>query len=390
MKVFTPVRAAGPWGRRALRWSVLLLVLVSLVPQAVAFGPGSPQSTSPRTYTVLVGLEFPSQGISINAYFPETVTIHVGDTVHWVQNSNEIHTVTFLGGLLLPDLIVPAATVGGDSSISPLVFNPVVTEPSIPAGGEYQGGPGAYANSGLMGRESWQFDAFDLTFMTEGTFAYVCIVHGFVMSGVVEVVAPQERIPLPSQAAAQGRREMARNLSKVFAAVRAANRLVEPPDVNPDGSMTHHVLIGYGDGQIDLLQFFPKRLVVRPGDTVIWEMSPYNDAPHTVTFLNGATEPELVVPVSQSDGSILFYANPAVFFPDQPSTDLTRSGVYSSGVMNPVPGTTFTLDIGDMWPGLEPYLCLLHDTSGMKGELIVVPKPPAFDFHKGLQNRWQY
>jgi len=55
---------------------------------------------------------------------------------------------------------------------------------------------------------------------------------------------------------------MAGSLSKVFAAVRAANRLVEPPDVNPDGSMTHHVLIGYGDGQIDLMQFFPKRLMV--------------------------------------------------------------------------------------------------------------------------------
>jgi len=117
-------------------------------------------------------------------------------------------------------------------------------------------------------------------------------------------------------------------------------------------------------------------------------MSPHNDAPHTVTFLNGAPEPELVIPVAQPSGSILLYANPEAFFPYQPSTDLTRSGIYNSGVMNPVPGTTFELTIGDMWPGLEPYLCLLHDTSGMKGELIVVPKPPAFDFYKGRQKRW--
>jgi plastocyanin len=33
----------------------------------------------------------------------------------------------------------------------------------------------------------------------------------------------------------------------------------------------------------------------------------------------------------------------------------------------------YTLVIGDMKPGPEPYLCLLHDESGMVGTLIILP-----------------
>jgi plastocyanin len=107
-------------------------------------------------------------------------------------------------------------------------------------------------------------------------------------------------------------------------------------------------------------------------------MSTQNDAPHTVTFLNGAPEPDLVIPVAQPSGPPLLYANPAVFSPTPPSAELTRTGIYNSGVMNPVPGTTFTLKIGDMKPGLDPYICLLHDASGMEGALMVLaqPSPP--------------
>jgi plastocyanin len=118
------------------------------------------------------------------------------------------------------------------------------------------------------------------------------------------------------------------------------------------------------------MRFFPDKLVVSPGDTVIWEMSQYNVAPHTVTFLNGQPEPDLAIAVGEPP---LLYINPAVLSPYQPATDLTRDGIYNSGIMNPIPGTTYTLTIGNMTPGLEPYVCQLHDTSGMKGTLTIVP-----------------
>jgi plastocyanin len=140
---------------------------------------------------------------------------------------------------------------------------------------------------------------------------------------------------------------------------------------NADGTVTHHVMIGYSSGQIDMMKFFPDKLKVNVGDTVIWEMSPSNMAPHTVTFLNGQTEPELTIPVSQSSGPPVLYTNPAAFSPSPSEPNLTRTGIFNSGVMNPVPGTTHTLKIGSETLGPQPYLCLLHDTSGMRAWLIV-------------------
>jgi plastocyanin len=107
-------------------------------------------------------------------------------------------------------------------------------------------------------------------------------------------------------------------LSLVPGVVRNAADQVVPPETNSDGTMTHTVLLGYsetvpasyGDVEIDLMQFFPQRLIVRPGDQVTFGMSANNIAPHTITFLNGTEEPALAV---YEDGFL--YLNGDVFFP---------------------------------------------------------------------------
>jgi plastocyanin len=377
MKALMSLLKPKAWMRHLLGRAVLLVVSVGLLLMTTAFVSKKLEVSSARTYTVLVGLEQPHKGIGVNAYFPQTVTIHVGDTVHWVQNSNEIHTVTFLDGVPLPELLLPSALVmGADPMVSPLVFNPAVVEPAIPPGGEYSGGPGAYANSGIMGHEPGQVGEFDLTFTTEGTFGYVCVVHGFAMNGEVVVVADDEVVPSPNQALAEGRKQMAEAWSLVPGVVRDAAGQVMQPEMNGDGTMTHTVILGYsetvpasyGDVEIDLMQFFPDKLTVRPGDTVTFEMSADNIAPHTATFLNGAEEPALAV---FEDGFL--YLNPAVLLPAG-GTVLDRSDIFNSGLMLPIPGTSYSLEIGEVSPGLLPFLCLLHDASGMKGELMVVTR----------------
>jgi plastocyanin len=355
--------------RRFPHLTTLLALLTCLTLSAASYAAGKKTPAPPaRTYTVLVGMEYPQFGIGINAYFPGSVTIHVGDTVHWRQNSNEIHTVTFLAGTTAGALIIPATEAGAPS---PLLFNPVAVNPAVPAGGLYDGT--TYANSGLMGREEGQVQEFSLTFTQEGTHDYMCLVHGSMMSGRVEVVASGTTIPSPVQVIAEGWKQIAEKSTRVPAALREAEAQIEPPVKNPNGTLTHHVMIGYMQGQIALMQFFPDVLAVRPGDTVVWEMSPHNDMPHTVTFLNGEPEPSLVIPVPQPSGPPSLYANPALFFPSEPSPMLTRNGIYSSGVMDPIPGTTYTLTIGNIIFGSEHYLCLLHDTSGMTGTLIILP-----------------
>jgi hypothetical protein len=102
---------------------------------------------------------------------------------------------------------------------------------------------------------------------------------------------------------------------------------------------------------------------------VTFELPLENVAPHTATFLNGAEERPLAV----FEGGFL-YLNSEVVLPSGPDV-LTRTGVFNSGLLLPGSGASYSLEIGDMKPGLEHFLCLLHDSSGMTGELMVVPRP---------------
>ena len=151
----------------------------------------------------------------------------------------------------------------------------------------------AFVNSGLMGREAGQAGSFDLTFTAVGVYDYLCLVHGVMMSGTIEVVDADAHVASPGQVQAQGNFQIARQMAKAPAVVREAKRRIMPATRNPDGTMTHYVSLGFSQGQIDLMRFFPSKLLVRPGDTVKWALSPSDDAPHTVTFLNGEPEPRL-------------------------------------------------------------------------------------------------
>jgi plastocyanin len=356
---------------RTLRLSTVALLTVFLLTLGLATTAVAKPSTTPRTYTVLVGAESAKRGVDVMSYFPASVTIRVGDSVRWVQNSNEIHTVTFLGGAALPDFVVPAASISLPASPSPLVFNPLATTPVSPSGG--LGDTTTWANSGLMGTEPGQVRSFRLAFTAAGTYHYICIVHGMMMQGTITVVGTGTHVMNPGQVRALGQAQIAREMAKAPAVIRAAKRHIKPAVKNVDGTMTRFISMGFSKGKIDLMHFFPSKLHVRAGDKVVWTMSPTNDAPHTVTFLNGQPEPALVVPVKQLSGPPVFYINPGTLFPSQPTADLTRSGLYSSGLMNPIPGSTFTEVIGSVTPGPLRYLCLLHDTSGMKGTLVVLP-----------------
>lgn len=350
--------------------AVLLLVLATATVAAAQSSTPTAASGSGTTYNVWVGAESAHRGVDIMAYFPDTLRIHVGDTVRWYQNSNEIHTVTFLGGQSLPEFVLPAGTLGLSETPSPLVFNPLATGRT--QGPVTLGDQTTWANSGIMGREQGQYRSFAATFTAEGIYHYVCLVHGMMMSGSVRVVGDSIRVPTPMKDKAIARHQIARQMAKVPAVVKAARRAQQPATHNQDGTWTRHILLGYDRGQISLMRFFPSKVNVRAGDTVEWAMGPNSMAPHTVTFLNGMTEPGLVVPVPQQNGSVVLYVNPEVLFPTQPAP-LQRTGIFNSGLLQPVPGTTYSLVVGALTPGPLRYLCQLHDTSGMRGTLVVLP-----------------
>jgi plastocyanin len=355
---------------KQLRFIGLLIVLLFSVTGFTTLPVANLASSSAhQTYTVLVGAENVRQAASVMSFFPGSVTVHVGDTITWKANSHEIHTVTFLAGQAMPELLIGSPT----GSASPLQFNPLaafqVPQVLVPYNGT------TYVNSGVMSTDPGQVKTFSLTFTTPGVYPYVCVVHGMMMSGEVRVVRATTRVLSPYQVLLKAKGQIRQALGKVPAVVAEATRQIVPPVKNPDGTTTRTVMVGYSSGVIDVMRFFPSNTYARPGDTIVWKLSAKDVAPHTVTFLNGNSEPELIDPVDQPAGPPLLLLNTEVLFPSPNSLPvpqtLNQQDLFNSGLMDPVQGpTSFAYKVGN-FSGVLDYLCLLHDTSGMVGKVVV-------------------
>jgi plastocyanin len=349
-----------------------IMLVLSIVFSAIGLAmPSVASASTAQTYTVLVGAENVGKKTNVMAFFPATLHIHVGDTVVWKQNTHEIHTVTFLAGAAMPGLLVPTP-----SGFNPagLMLNPQVAFPAAPQGGQYDGS--TYANSGIMSTDPGQPTQFSLTFTKAGTFPYVCVVHGMMMSGSVVVEASTASIPSPAIVSMQAQQAISLQLANTYALYGAALAKVPAAQMNPDGSKHYTVLIGWSQGQYDLMDFIPNNLAVHPGDTVTFMLSSTNkEAPHTVTFFNGGADISFITPVPNPPGPPVLLINPQVLMPINAGKPLTTTGVYSSGLLNPLgPGPySYTLKIGDISGNIN-YECILHDTSGMDAILQVVPK----------------
>lgn len=118
------------------------------------------------------------------AFFPQKLTIHVGDTVTWI---GFVHTVTFgpeaLRDQLEKNLLI-SQNVNGQMRT---IINPKVTQPS---GGSSYDGTG-FVNSGLLilrvPQGSNQPPTYRLTFTKPGTYEYDCLIHPH-MEGTITVL----------------------------------------------------------------------------------------------------------------------------------------------------------------------------------------------------------
>ena len=86
-----------------------VLAILSALILAVFLASPAPASSA-RTWTVKVGQESRNGAIQGMAFGPGEIWINVGDKVHWVAGSMEIHTVSF------PDATHPAAPFGSPGS----------------------------------------------------------------------------------------------------------------------------------------------------------------------------------------------------------------------------------------------------------------------------------
>ena len=308
-------------GRPHLLRLLFASLAAMLLPLSLSSAAFADDEDSPKTWTVQVGSESSDQAIQGMSFLPSNIYINAGDSVKWVANSAEIHTVTFLakGQPLKP-------------------FNPFDPKQLGRQGGTAYDGH-SYYNSGIMANVSntgfKAVEQYSLKFTHTGNFTYYCIVHGMAMKGAVHIRAAGTGYPFTqSQYDRQNKKEerkIVRDGEKQWQAARKQ-------------ASNHKVIAGTDNGTAMLMRFVHHEIVVHLGDTVTFVNSGMG-APHTVTF--GHEPANVFAPVG----------NPKDF----------RGGNLSSGLMEP--GNKFTVTFKKV--GEFDYICALHDYMGMVGEVEV-------------------
>lgn len=332
--------------RSLIRFARAALVL-GLIGSTV-MGPASVVSAA-QTFTVSAGSESPGGDVQLNEFAPINVTVNVGDTVTWRLDSTEFHNVIFTGGAPAPAFVQP----GPDG----VFVNPAS---AFPSGGPNYDGTGM-AGSGLLNKG----DKFSLTFTKAGTFSYLCSIHPG-MGGSVKVVDAGQTAD--TQAAIDARRSAQVNgdlATKAIPAIMANRGELAPP------TATVGVAAGVQSGPADSLRFFPQRVTIHEGELVSWIWRT-EDTPHTVTFLAGQPQPEVVVPQPQAAGPPRLQLNPAVLAPAGDPIDWNGGSFLNSGFLQPMPNQPAPeFGVHFSTAGTYDYLCLLHP--GMVGTVVVLP-----------------
>lgn len=352
--------------------SMLMLTIFSGTTSAQVQNSGG-VSTGAAVWTVLVGGEAgilpqeygPSGAWQFMRFYPENITVDVGDKIVWKLSGSEPHTVTFLA----PKEIVPSLIIPENKSSKRLILNPLFI---LPEGGPNYNGT-APAGSGQLDVEPNFPREYNLTFTKAGTYEYFCGFHSMMKGNVTVQPAgtpyPETHDQIDSEAAKQLSSDMEGALNAV---TKAENVSIRP---GPNGTTIHDINLGYGNGIISWMRFVPTNLTIYAGDTVEWTRNDV-EMPHTVTFLSGGEEPDLFLMEPQQKGPQEFVLNPIVQAPAGGKI-YSGKGYFNSGVvwgeMVPLPGpSSYALTFDT--PGIYDYLCVLHDYMGMKGRLTVIPK----------------
>lgn len=341
------------------RTSIILIAMVAtLAITAAACGSDANTASStsttatdavdvPNGVVIGAGMNDPDDAnVAVLAFMPAEVTVATGTTVSWEWSGTEPHSVTFLAeGTTLPD-------PGSDPSL----FAPT------PPTGAYDGV--SLVNSGLLPLGPDAPPPFDVSFDTEGTYSYYCVIHPQ-MVGTVKVVAADAQVDDPATVAEQRAADSAEFVAEGQAA-KAALQAQEPvTSKNADGSTTWTVEMGASTPHTDVLAFAPTPANAKAGDTVTFLNS--SSAPHTATFFGEGAEP-IVDPTdprvdppapgpSPQDLSSVGFFNTGLLPPDAPPGAGPPEAVRSFSFVVPKAGT-------------YAYVCLLHASSGMAGTII--------------------
>lgn len=352
------------------------LLLASVSAGAVVAAPAVAQAKSVTVYTgpppkALAGLSksFKAKyNPDVNAFFPQKVTIHVGDTVRFIRGMMP-HTIDIppVGGKDLP-LLVPGAVASGvkDAAGNPFWFNGKV--PSLGLNPQLLApGPNTVTYNGTKRAESGFFlgngaaPVFNVKFTKAGVYKVVCDIH-YGMSGTV-VVLPRSK-PVPS--AAQNKAALAKQVLADVRGLKAAAKIKPAANTVSVGSS--------GRGGVELFTMFPSTLHVKVGTVVTFSMSRDTREVHTVTFGSKAYLATLAHGLL-SDPLLTQQAlypsdfpglGPIALSPTSHGNGFANLGGLDHDRTTPLPASG---QIRFTAPGTYHYVCLIHPF--MRGTIIV-------------------
>ncbi|HWO72352.1 MAG TPA: plastocyanin/azurin family copper-binding protein, partial [Dehalococcoidia bacterium] len=228
------------------------LLLALAAGSAAVFAGAGPVAKAATTYKAFAGggEASPAGGIAVEAFRPDQIRIHAGDTIQWTNPYEEIHTVTFVPA----NQAKPPLIAGGD-------INPVVAAPTQQTAFDAT----KYTNSGILAKGQ----SFSLTFPNQGAFQFYCVLHPGM---IVNVFVVPDSVQVESQAQLDAR--AAQMLTEGIAAGRTS--------VNSTQAPANEVVNPASVGQVDLMYFVPQRINIPVGGTVTWRNR--TAVPHTVTF----------------------------------------------------------------------------------------------------------
>ncbi|HYB27966.1 MAG TPA: hypothetical protein VEF89_15215 [Solirubrobacteraceae bacterium] len=303
----------------------------------------------------------------VNAFFPGKLTIHVGDSVTWINNGEHTIDLPPKGGSDLPFAVTGASISGlkdaaGNAfwfnGLPSVMFNPMLA--TAFGGHTYTGtsrvDSGFYEGSGTP-------PPFKVTFTKPGTYKYYCDIHTN-MTGVI-VVVPKNK---PAETAAQLNASiLAQQLTAIKTIVSVYNtRKIVPVNTVSVGKS--------GLGGVELFDMFPSKLTVNAGQIVKFEISKNSKEAHTVTF--GPTSAFLT---ALSNGLFVNYTDTqeGVYPSDDPangpipvSPNAHGNGFANIGLISNdrTVGPSSEL-VKFTTPGTYHYICLIHPF--MIGTIVV-------------------
>lgn len=283
----------------------------------------------PQTWIVNAGGSVQLEAIQALDFYPNTMTIHSGDTITWTNSTAIPHTVS----------IPPAGQAPPVGPPNPAPIGNNVFDNSV------------YISSGFLTKGK----SYSVKFTKPGTYAYYCMVHQPEMAGQIIVVPSGTSLPASaSQYAAAGSADLATDLQNGIASIQTF-------PYTPGGT---HLAAGIAPGlpgtkpsQSTVMRFLDDKntngnVTIPVGTTVTWS-NESNNVPHTVTFPAAGQQP----PGGSPDQ-----------VPAAGGSTYDGSTLVNSGVLRP--GMTYTLTFTKA--GTFTYYCLFHDgPTGMIGTITV-------------------